>query len=270
MKILALVHNATDLDDISDYVTKISSAQDSVCLLNIIPVHGDIPTKMNGQVLDMCTEFDLSMYYNEKRENEAWMKKTTLTSVCESHSVIGSRLPIITDYVKNHEIDVILTNTEATNELRDFFKKTKAGRIFDEMDVPVLAFKCERINDQVKDIAILSDFNDPAAYNLEIVKNLAQKSAANITLFGFSDSSSAEEMLEQKMETFLESHGLENCKKVILPSNNKAKSTQELLFEYPINLLVLLDINRIGMKKILKGDLASDILNHTLVPILAY
>lgn len=270
MKVLALVQNPSDLEDITDYVHKISSTGDQVCLLNIVKVHGDIPTKMNGQVLDMCTEFDLGMYHNERREHEIWMKETTITNICEIHAVIGNRVAIITDYVKNHDIDLILTSTEASNDLRDIFKKTKAGTIFDEFNVPVLAFKCERIKDKVEEIAILSDFNNPSAYDLEIVKSISNKSSANITLFGFGDSTSAYEMLDQKMDSFIQSHDLGQVKKVILETNNKAQSTQDLLFEYPINLLVLLDINRIGMKIIFKGDLASDILNHTLVPILAY
>jgi len=37
-----------------------------------------------------------------------------------------------------------------------------------------------------------------------------------------------------------------------------------------MELMVLMDIRREGINKILKGDLEKDILNHNLIPILAY
>ena len=61
-----------------------------------------------------------------------------------------------------------------------------------------------------------------------------------------------------------------DAEKIIIKSKNKEKSASELLLNYPMQLMVVLDIHRIGLSKILKGNLEKYIMNHNLIPILAY
>ena len=271
MNILALVREQQDLAGILDYAKRISNEGDKVHLLNIIAVPGNIPSLSTGEMLDDCSEFDVSLYLKEQKTNENWLKNSDLGNyIAAAQVVVGNRYAILKNQVKTHNIDVVLTATKHTSRIEDFFKNTSAGIAHDKLAVPVLAFKCDRSHEEIKDIAIVSDFEHTEKENLDILKQIAAKSNATITLFGFAMDESHEILLKKKMQRFVTLHELPNMKQIIIHSTHKEKSAKELLFQYPMQLMVLLDLHRKGLNKILKGDLEKDLLNHQLIPILAY
>lgn len=271
MNILALAKDQAEKEAVVEYAQKVCTEDDHVILLHIVNVAGDIPTTKNGRVLEVCTEFDLSPYHQKKAENEAWVQNVSeLPIIDHAEVIIGHRKAILKDHIEKKDIDLIITATEHSSESLDLIRKTKAGLIKNELNVPVLTFKCDRSKEEIKDIAIVSDFENPEAYDLKALKAIADRSDAKISLYSFSKDMHGEEELKTRMKAFSDTHGLEAPNFMVVAANDKKKTAQDLMMSFPLQLMVVLDIQRTGIKKILQGDLESDILNHTLIPILAY
>lgn len=270
MNVLAIVRSEEELKSVVDYAGKVTAKGDELHLVNIIHVHGDIPTTREGLVLDDCSEFDLSPYLKEKSEHELWMRSAFDSEIpIHRKVVVGDREKILTEYVAKNDIDLIITTTEQTTEALDIIRKTKADRLRRQLNLPVLAFKCDRSKEEIRNIAIVSDFSESDEYMMTIPKHIAQMENSIITLYSFCADPSEFGNTEQRMDNFILKHGLQGAEKVMLEAKNKEKSAQDLLMQYPIQLMVIMDFKRTGLKKLLKGDLESDMLNHTLVPILA-
>lgn len=271
MRTLLLINTQEELHHSTAYASRISSSGDEIHLLVIIPVSGNIPTKRNGQVLDDCTDFDLSQFYTEQSTYQG--KLDDLMSahpITSAEVLIGERQAILSDQVKSIDPDIILTATELSTEAGDFFRNTHASEIRKSIHLPVLTYKCDRSSDEIKQIAIISDFAHDADADMELVKHIAEKSAAQITLYGFVNHEEEKPELEVRMDRFIASQGLANTNKVQVIAEDKEQGAQQLLMEYSIQLMVLCDIRRQGIKSLLLGNLEADILNHTAIPILAY
>ncbi|MBT8195867.1 MAG: hypothetical protein KJO64_05535 [Bacteroidia bacterium] len=272
MNILALVRTKEDLTTITDYAKKVASDGDSIHILNIVNVSGNIPTKKDtGEIIDGCTEFDVSQYYNERRDNENWLKTADLGNYNSSvQAIVGSRYTILKNQEASLNIDLVITTTTQSSDTQDFFKYTTAGIVHDKLNVPVLALKCDRSKEDINDIAIVSDFTQTDLEDLSVLKHIASKSNASFTLYAFSMDKESDFELNERMDKFVQRQDLKNTKNVIIHTQSKERSASEMLMEYPIQLMVVLDIHRVGFSKIIKGSLEKDIMNRNLIPILAY
>jgi hypothetical protein len=105
---------------------------------------------------------------------------------------------------------------------------------------------------------------------LSAVRRIQEHNGSTVSLYGFCGDLSGSDEMKERMQNFASHHGLDVTDMVVIEANNKERSAQDLLMRYSIQLMVVLDIQRHGVARVLKGDLETDILNHTLVPILAY
>ncbi|NNC82371.1 MAG: hypothetical protein HKN79_02240 [Flavobacteriales bacterium] len=270
MNVLALIRNEDELPSVLDYASKVTTSGDELYVMNIIQVPAEVPTKQTGEVLDFCSEFDLSPFLAEKRNNEDWMRSRFDSEIpLQREVVVGHRLTILNDRIKRWNVDLILTSSELSTEFKDLIRKTKAERIKSKLQIPILNLKCDRRKQAIEHIAIVSDFQEENGHDLALVKHIAGIHQAQITLFSFSKEADQEHVILSLMDRFIEKHGLEGAQKQVIFTADKETSVQQLLMEYSIQLMVTLDLERQGFKRLFKGDLESDLLNHMLVPILA-
>lgn len=271
MNILALVRNAVDLESVIDYLVRISPDTHAYHILNVINTPGDIPTKQNGEVLDQCTEFDLTPYHLERSRNKQWLEAGLASYPDVKFTVaVGNQYALLADHIRSGKVDMVLTSTELTDEREDLLSLTKAELLHRELTIPVLAFKCDRSEREINHIAVISDYLNPEQHDLSAFRSILQHTQAELGLYGFYQGDTGESELADRMDSFAAVHGLNKARKVMINASNKEKSVQRLVVEHAIDLLVVLDIQRHGMDRVLRGDLETDILNHTLVPILAY
>ena len=139
-----------------------------------------------------------------------------------------------------------------------------------EGDAPKIPFKGRPTFLEItKDIALLSDYEQEEEKNVPLVKELSKRTGAQITLYGFVQEETQKEILLSKMEHFTEKYALGPVHMEVIVSSTKEKSARALLSDKSIQLMVITDINRKGLKSLVKGNLEMDILNHTAIPILA-
>jgi hypothetical protein len=270
MKILALIRNPEELPQVEAYAQRVSGDDDLIHFAHLISVPGEVPTKKNGEVLDDCTEFDLTQYYNEAAMARRWMA-SGLQLENATHSVhIGRVEHMAKALVYEHEAHVILTSTEFTSESGDFFKESRGGLLLQNLDIPVLTFKCDRSKEHIETIAIVSDFRDEELMDLHVVKQIRENNGAKVVLHAFCENETEREEMESRMKAFTNEYGMGTTELIITATEDKEQAVADLIMEHRIQLMVVTDIHRKGLKRIIKGSLEKDILNHTLVPILAY
>lgn len=271
MRVLLLINAEEELERSVSYATRISAATDEIHCLAIIPVSGDIPTQRNGQVLDVCTEFDLGPMQAEKAEMEQRLALLDMPDSWKSSQVlIGNRAGIISDQVASLSPDILLSATELSSQASDLFRHTHASELRKRFELPVMTYKCDRSKEAIHDIALISDYSPAAEIDIHLVRHIAATTGAHVSTYGFVAEEDDIDMMKARMNTFIAQHGLGEASPVVIVAKDKEKGAKDLLMSYPIQLMVLVDLHREGIRSLLKGDLESDILDHTAIPILAY
>jgi hypothetical protein len=101
MNILILLKNAHLDGSIVNFTASVFK-NDAVKLhlLNLVEVNGEIPTKPNGEVLDFCTEFDLSGYHTTASKNLNYLSSITNKLIVSRKALVGNRIKLIQHYIK--------------------------------------------------------------------------------------------------------------------------------------------------------------------------
>ncbi len=270
MRILMMINAPGELEQSITYTQRLTTEQDEVHLFAVVPSSGEVPTKKNGQIMDGCTEFDLSHLFADQFSYERTIDAMGGHKIFSKTEVlIGNRVAIITDKIETFKPDLIVMGTELSSDSKDFFSKTRAGLMKETFNVPLLTYKSENCCEAMQDIALLSDYEQEEEKNVPLVKELSKRTGAQITLYGFVQEETRKEILLSKMEHFAEKYALGPVHMEVIVSSTKEKSARALLSDMSIQLMVITDINRKGLKSLVKGNLEMDILNHTAIPILA-
>lgn len=260
-----VVNNFTEQHLFGDY---------ELFLLNIVSIPSEIPLKMNGEVIDVCTEYNLSKYYDcQKKHQNTLDSYLTNANVLHRSSKIGDPLHIVKWFVKENNIDLVISGGHVTSHTEDIFSKTFSNQMMQQLSVPYLSVKNDHPDDvKIKNIAIVREFVDPTKRNLEFIKKIQAESGAKILLVKLNTPSSHMEAreLKTKMEQFIELNDLTNVEQVTIEASDKETAIKELIFKRNIDLLTLGHIHRNGISSFLRGDLRSDILNHINIPIYMY
>lgn len=243
-------------------------------ILNIVNLPSEIPLKMNGEVIDVCTEYNLSKYYEKQKQNQLLIDSyLTDLPVANRKVFIGSPLQIVKWYVKENNIDLVISGGHVTSHTEDIFTSSFANQLMQSLSIPYLSIKDDTDGTkQLHTIAIVREFVDPAKRNLEVINYLSKKTNARVLLVKVNTPNShmAEVELKQKMDLFAELNDLSNCEYVTIESGDKETAIKDLVSKYNVDLLTLGHIHRNGISSFLRGDLRADVLNHINIPIYMY
>lgn len=256
-----------------DYVTTIFDMEViNLHVLNIVLVPGDIPVKTNGEVLDVCTEFDLSGYRAEQAEHQKQLDSylADMPQV-KREAKVGSGYQIIKSCIKEYDIDLVLSGAHVSNMVEDMFDTTFASHLMHETTVPYLSLKSNMQHKPVKQIAILRPYKQPEKENLLLVKMLQQKFDAQITLVKINTPRDRQDQatIHAQMQGFCELNELECTAYKVIEADDIMKALKQLVVDQQLDMLALGHLEG-SSRGILHGELKAEILNHLMVPIYIY
>lgn len=271
MKILVLAK----LDDhdriVQDFSKKFLQENTEIHLLNAINIPSEIPLKMNGEVIDFCTEYNLTKYYEQKKANESILA-TYLTemNIFERNCFIGNPLQIVKWYVKENNIDLVISGGHLTSRSEDIFSSSFANHLLQSLPIPYLSIKGDSAD--IKTIAVVREFVDPAKRNLDLIKILKDKFNAKVVLVKINTPNShmEETELKQKMQLFADLNDLKEVEFLTVNASDKETAIKDLIAQHGVDMLTLGHIHRNGISSFLRGDLRADVLNHVNAPIYMY
>jgi nucleotide-binding universal stress UspA family protein len=242
-------------------------------ILNVVTVSGDIPLKINGEVLDNCTEFDLSGYEQEAKDHLKTLETYSVNNLkIECYSKVGDGLQIIKNLIDEQQIELVLSGAHVSNTIEDIFSATFASRLMQEVHTPLLTLKCDRGNAPVEHIGILWAFEEQATENLSLVKTLQKSFNSKLTLFKINTASEKHTLVEIKehMQRFCDNNNLTNCNFQLIEADDELDATQQMVNKYNLDFLTLGHIRRSVAGTFFRGELKTDILNHVMIPIYIY
>lgn len=242
-------------------------------ILNVVTVGGDIPLQINGEVLENCTEFDLSEYQKEAQEHLKTLEKYSVNDLkIERYSKVGNGMHIIKHFIKEKNIEMVLSGAHISNRIEDIFSATFASKLMHEVNIPLLTLKCDRGNAPVEHIGILWAYEEQAAENLSLLKTLQEQFDSKLTLFKINTASEKHTLVEIKdhMQRFCDNNQLKNCNFQFIEADDELDATQQMVNRYNLDFLALGHVKRSVAGTFFKGELKTDILNHVLIPIYIY
>lgn len=274
MKVLVLAK----LDDhdhiVQDFSKKFLREDAEIHLLNAVLIPSEIPLKMNGEVIDVCTEYNLSKYYDLQKVNQSCLDSYLEgMNVSNRKAFIGNPLQIVKWYVKENNIDLVISGGHVTTHREDVFSSSFANHLLQTLSVPYLSVKGDLNNSlEMNTIAIVREFVDPAKRNLDLIKTLRNKFHSKVLFVKINTPNNHmnEVELKQKMQLFAELNDLKDVEFVTINASEKENAIQDLIVNYKIDLLTLGHIHRNGISSFLRGDLRADVLNHVNIPIYMY
>ena len=242
-------------------------------VLNVVPIPSEIPLKMNGEVIDVCTEYNLTIYYDKQKANNEQLQNFISQVKTEfKGSLIGDPLHIVKNFVRENGIELVISGGHLTSHTEDIFTNSFSNQLMQELSVPYLSIKGNETEPSLKNIAIVREFVDPAKRNLELIQKLQEKLNSRVLLVKINTPNSHVEVTElrSKMEQFAQLNGLSNVEFLTIEAADKETAIRSLVESHQIDLLTLGHIHRNGISYFLRGDLRSDVLNHINVPIYMY
>jgi nucleotide-binding universal stress UspA family protein len=273
MKVLMLLKNNERDDWLIDFVEKLTlKAQEEITLLNMVVTPQEIPVKRNGEVLDFCTEFDLSGYHNEAKKNLDYLQ-TLMTdhNVINRMTKVGRPIAIVEDVLANGDFDLLVSDSHLTTAFQDLLIETCTSRLIEKTQIPYLTLKCDRRDQELKHIGLINEFDHPQKENLAVLNEIRKASGAKVCLVKIktSDERLSDPEIMANMNKFCELNNLE-ADKLIYSAEDKEEGIKEVLKERDFSLLAIGNLNDNRGLSMFAGNLNANIVNHVTSPILIY
>lgn len=247
---------------IMDYFNKqLLPFHPEVHLIHVEQVSGEVPLKIDGSVIDNCTEFDLSTHYQAVADGKMKMEQQ-LTNYPDVRRIVvaGNPLNFIQYYVKFHEIDFIFSGSHVTN-WKEILESTFAKQVAHRFEIPMLSLKCDRSSDDLKTIGVVVDGLEMTAEKLKIVNALAMKHKALVKLIR------TPEHLTDKLDFAVFSPEIDVLE-VVVPGSIQDHDFHKCTNEQMIDLLVVFRHHPSFWKKIFYKESNDYLLNHLELPLL--
>lgn len=272
MNLLILIkNNSLDPSIVNFSSSLFNGTETKIHLLNIVPANGEVPLQMNGRILENCTEFDLSHYEKQAETNLTYLSSIKADLIVERHSYAGNEISILKDYIKTHQINVIVGGAHKTTARENAFVKTYPSRIIENTELPYLTIKCNRDNFTPERIALIGDFTAPTVENFEVIKALATRHQSEFTLVKFHTPSDkrSEVDIYKMMQAFADANKLTANLKIIR-STGKESGVSELHKDGLTDLIVVARTHKSTFFKLFNQGEQANIVNHVYAPIFIY
>lgn len=247
---------------ILDYLNKqLLPLKPEIHLIHVEQISGEVPLKIDGSVIDNCTEFDLSKHQAVVAERTVKMAHFLETYPDVRRVVVaGNPLNFIKYYAKLHEIDFIFAGSHVTS-WKEILESTFATQVAHRIDIPMLSLKCDRSEDDLKTIGIVVDGAEMTANKLKVVTALASKHKALIKLIR------TPEHLSDNVDVSLFSSDIDVLE-VAVPGSVHDHDFHKCTNEHLIDLLVVFRQHPSFWKRLFPSDSNDYLLNHLELPLL--
>lgn len=276
MNILAL----NKMGDIDTHVNSFASRLHhglggNLLALNVVSVPGEIPLKQNGQVLDFCTEFDLSGYAKKAVENEAIMQDAYKDiDNSEVKSLVGNPHRIIRHQAAVNNTDLIISGAHETTVFEDVFTHSFVHELMDTSGKPLLSLKCDRSDMVMDKIMIVGEFAQAVKENLSVIKSLIKAFDLELILARINTPKKHGEKDEiiQEMTSYVNINKIEakNVEFIISEAESAFDGVQSLINKHNPCISAFKQHSKNDQYSMLNGQLEANILNHVAAPILIY
>ena len=172
---------------------------------------------------------------------------------------------------KKHKADIIVMGTHGAKGLNDVLIGSNAERVVRDAEVPVLSIQDGKENVQIKNIVFATDFSEETKLVFPFIKLFAEVFEAQCHILKIiSDPNfKARNLAKKEGENFLKENGFGKYPITILPDfKSKASGISRFAEVNKTDVIALGTHGRHGLAHFLKGSIAEDVVNYSLLPVL--
>jgi hypothetical protein len=247
---------------ILDYLLRtIMPLEANIHFIHVDAVSGEVPLKMDGSIIDNCTEFDLSKHY-ETVEDRKHILQGVMSAFPSSKGVVvaGNPLQFITYYTKLHEIDLILSGAHVT-DWTEALQTSFAAQMVHKLNLPLLSVKSDRSHYILKTMGVVVDEKAMSGKDLTILELIARAHNAQIKWIHTSDHS------KDKLVQYDMLEGL-SMTEVQVAGSVHDHDFYKCTNEHNIDLLVVFREQPGFWQKLTNKETNDYLLNHLPLPLL--
>lgn len=246
-----------------------------IALLNVIPPSAYMSLVMGetDHYINHWADMEKSIKEVARKKLEKIISHTNYKNVT-MHPIQGTG-PIsetITDYAKKQKADLIVMGTKGASGLKGVLMGSNAERVVRYAECPVISVSHYEKTYTIKHICVVSDFQESAGKNFQVVKDIAALYDARFTLLRINTPNDFQSTRESTtfLQGFSEKWQLEDAEAVVYNDYYKDEGLKNFLRENKPDLLAMGTHGKSGLKHLLFGSVAEGVVNESEVPVITF
>lgn len=243
-----------------------------VVLLNVI----ELPV-MHESVLMPTLSFEEAFIKDMKEHAEKNFKKMIDKWAKEGPRVtsfieFGGTTPTIRDFIKEHEIDLIIMGTHGASGVKEFFIGSNTEKIVRTAEVPVIAIKKQAKASEIENIVYPTNLELDKDEIIMRVKSLQNFFKATLHVLYVNTPSSFKRDLEIKpqMKAFAKRYMLKDYTLNVWNDYSEEEGLKNFVMETKADMVAMATHGRRGLNHLMSGSIAEDAVNHLNCAIWTY
>ncbi len=266
----------TDGSELGDYAYHLAhriaeTTGATIDILSVVVAPAEAFFDPNGNLKDDEGE-DFSEYQEKKRNlhqqlNDWAGDKPDISSVTVK---IGSVDEDIANFVQQRAVDLVVMGMHHTHGLDEVLRGSHVNHISRLATVPILSLKCDRGELHIKDIVLVSDFEEGEGLQLKALRELLSAFSAKLHLLKINTPKHFSTQIEarSKMENFAAANGFDDASCHLYSDKSIEEGIEHFSLEHQIDVITLGFQQPQGLNRLFNQDVNRKIVNHLYHPIL--
>lgn len=206
-----------------------------------------------------------------------WQKKlddwvSDKPDITQAKVKIGRVDEDILRYVEEESIDLVVMGTSGAVGWQEWTRGSHAQHLANQSPVPILSLKCDRSGYEIKDLLLVSNFQEEGVVNLEVFKIMQQAFSAKIHLLRINTARDFQSNREvtKHMQVFSETNGLQDVAYHVYCDETVEKGIANFSAETGIDFVAIGTHQRTSVSKLFKHSVSDDVINHIWAPVLVF
>ncbi len=182
---------------------------------------------------------------------------------------VGSPYESIARTIVDHEVDLVVMGTQGSSGLDEVFVGSNAEKVVRRSDCPVLSVKEPVHSDSIKNIVLATNLRDDHEALFAELNKLQQLFDATIHIVRVNTPSSFENdrYYKTEMEKFAQQHQLTNYTLNVYNDSDEEDGIIYFAEQIDADMIALGTHGRSGIRRLLSGSIAEDVVNHAKRPV---
>jgi nucleotide-binding universal stress UspA family protein len=178
----------------------------------------------------------------------------------------------VVQMVESDKIDLVVMGTRGAEGLSEFFIGSNSEKVVRHAACPVITMKHAAKVDVIKEIVFASDFEQIDEDFIGHLKSLRRVLDARLRIVKINTPASfyPSRWDNALMDKFIKKHDLGNCTTDIYNHSNEEDGIIAYAEDIGAHMIALGTHQLKGAKHFLKGSIAEDVVNHSIVPVWTY
>jgi nucleotide-binding universal stress UspA family protein len=183
--------------------------------------------------------------------------------------LIGNPFKHIAEYISKSKSDLVVMGTSGATGLQEALVGSNAEKVVRYSQCPVISLKSALYLPKIKNIVFASDFRNvnPAAVKqvLELLK--ITRSKLHLVFVNTPNNFEKTSDARKRIESFLKSFSIKKTQIHIYNHFTEEDGILEFARDYEGDIIMMETSGRTGIRHLLSGSIAEDVVNHSPIPV---